>query len=176
PASPGHARRGIGNGNRRASTGPDPVELLTLPQGDTVEFKQDAPGAPAHGDRALLPAVRLPARQRPGRRESQDGAVEFEAEAHRSAADRGLPLLDTPGTAATGPAPDASPRDGDAGYWPLIRMSSEDGKGDMGTRLIVCSATRGPMPIRARKSMMGANIARSMLSCWMRWSRASRLP
>src|SRR6266496_6535073 len=66
--------------NRRASTGPDHVELLTLPQGKTVEFKQDAhaPGAPAQCDGGLLPAVRLPVRQRPGWRQSQDGLVEFD--------------------------------------------------------------------------------------------------
>src|SRR5438093_9480281 len=56
----------------------------------------------------------------------------------------------------------------------LSFMSSYEGNGDMGIDVMVCSVTRGPTPIRARRSMMGANIARSMVSCWMRWSRASR--
>src|SRR5438046_10267413 len=64
---------------RRTTTVPVHVELLTLPLGNTVEFKQDsyAPGAPSQGDRGLLPAVRLPVRQRPGRRQSQYGPVGF---------------------------------------------------------------------------------------------------
>src|SRR5262249_29283924 len=42
-------------------------------------------------------------------------------------------------------------------------MSSNDGKIDMGTRLIVCSAMRGPTPFSARRSQIGANMARSMV-------------
>src|SRR3989442_5814297 len=37
-----------------------------------------APGAPAPCDRGLLPAVRLPVRQRPGRHQSQDGPRELQ--------------------------------------------------------------------------------------------------
>src|SRR5439155_26177652 len=92
----------IGNGNRSASTGPDQVELLTLPQGKTVEFKQDAyvPGAGAQGDRGLLPAVRLPVRQRPGRRQSQDGPVEFAV-----AQGSDPPRWDGPGHSSGAPTP-----------------------------------------------------------------------
>jgi hypothetical protein len=35
----------------------------------------------------------------------------------------------------------------------------------MGIELMVCLASRGPSPISARRSMIGPNITRSMVSC-----------
>src|SRR5262245_50864134 len=59
-------------------------------------------------------------------------------------------------------------------YWLLIFMSSYDGHTVIGTRLIVWSVIFGPTPISARRSMIGANIARSIVICWILCSIASR--
>ena len=40
--------------------------------------------------------------------------------------------------------------------------------------MVGTSAIRGPAPIRAACSTIGANIARSYMSCWILWSSASR--
>lgn len=47
----------------------------------------------------------------------------------------------------------------------LSRTSSSGGNGCTGMVLIACSATRGPTPMSARKSMMGAYMTRSIVSC-----------
>jgi len=47
----------------------------------------------------------------------------------------------------------------------LSRISSYEGNEYIGITFMVCSPTRGPMPIRPRRSMMGAYITRSMVSC-----------
>src|SRR5262245_46669266 len=60
-------------------------------------------------------------------------------------------------------------------YGLFIRTSSQEGNGTRGSVSSVCSATRGPTPRSVRKSMTGANITRSTVSCWILWSRASRL-
>jgi hypothetical protein len=52
-------------------------------------------------------------------------------------------------------------------YCSLSRMSSGTGKGYRGIVFMACSATREPTPIRARRFMIGANITRSAVSCWM---------
>jgi hypothetical protein len=51
---------------------------------------------------------------------------------------------------------------------------ANDGQRVIGTELIVWSAKRGPIPMSARRSMIGANIARSIVSCWILNSTASR--
>src|SRR5437773_2681445 len=57
----------------------------------------------------------------------------------------------------------------------LSRMSSYAGNEYMGIAFIVCSAMRGPIPMRPRRSMIGANITRSIVSCWIVFNIASRL-
>src|SRR5262245_37293918 len=47
----------------------------------------------------------------------------------------------------------------------LSRISSSGGNGCTGRALIACSATRGPTPTRARKSMIGVYMTRSIVSC-----------
>jgi hypothetical protein len=49
------------------------------------------------------------------------------------------------------------------GYGALSRTSPYDGNGELWIQVIVCSLTRGPTAIRARKSMIGANITSSLL-------------
>ena len=52
-------------------------------------------------------------------------------------------------------------------YGAFSWMSSTAGPGWRGIELMVCSARRGPTPYSARRSMIGANMARSMESCWI---------
>src|SRR5262245_25178200 len=47
----------------------------------------------------------------------------------------------------------------------LSRISSSGRNGWTGRELTACSATRGPTPTRARKSMIGAYMTRSIVSC-----------
>src|SRR6185436_11063443 len=63
-------------------------------------------------------------------------------------------LAEAPTTATGGPQ-----------TYSLTSMSSYDGNGLIQTSVIVCLPTRGPMPIRARRSITGANITRSIVMC-----------
>jgi hypothetical protein len=47
----------------------------------------------------------------------------------------------------------------------LSRISSSGGNGCTGRLLIACSAPRRPTPMSARKSMIGAYMTRSIMSC-----------